>query len=155
MSTCLWKTPPSVSEPLVTLAAVLCVLHSVSGGGVEPCYQHRHLGLLSTQAFGPTPNGPCLCGMSPVGLSPYNCQGASWSLMGSMLEGRDVRFSRLRPCPPHLPHVWRWAYFFLVEVKLELDILLQGGIRELGAQLLSIALPHTRWYLRQEHLEGT
>lgn len=46
MSMCLWKTPPSVSAPLVTLAAVLCVLHSVSGGGVEPCYQHRHLGQL-------------------------------------------------------------------------------------------------------------
>lgn len=134
---CLWKTPPSVSAPLVTLAAVLCVLHSVSGGGIEPC--------LSSQAFGPTPNGPRLCGMSPVGLSPYNCQGASGPLVGPVLEGRDGRFSRLRPCHPRFPHVWRWACFFLVEVELELGTLLQGGIREFGAQLLFIALPHRRW----------
>lgn len=65
--------------------------------------------------------------------------------MGSMLEGRDVRVSRLRPCHPHpLPHVWLWACFFLVEVELELGTLLQGGIREFGAHSLSVALPHTR-----------
>lgn len=111
--------------------------------------------LLSTQAFGPTPNGPSLCGVSPVGLSPYNCQGASGSLMGSVLEGRDVRFSRLRPCHPRPPRVWRRARFFLVEVGLELGTLLQGGIRELGAQLLSVALPHPRWHLRREPLQST
>lgn len=65
--------------------------------------------------------------------------------MGSMLEGRDVRFSRLRPCHPHLPpHVWLWLAFLGVEVELELGTLLQGGIREFGAQLFSIALPHAR-----------
>lgn len=73
--------------------------------------------------------------------------------MGSMLEGRDVRFSRLRPCHPHLPlRVWLWACFFWVEVGLELGTLLQGGIREFGAQLFSSALPHARSYLLQEPL---
>lgn len=34
--------------------------------------------------------------------------------------------------------------FLGVEVELELGTLLQGGIREFGAQLFSIALPHAR-----------
>lgn len=39
LSVCLWKTLPSVSAPLVTFAAVLCVHNSVSGGGAQLCYQ--------------------------------------------------------------------------------------------------------------------
>lgn len=65
--------------------------------------------------------------------------------MGSVLEGKDVRFSRLRPCHPHLLLMCGSRLAFLGdEVELELGTLLQGGIREFGAQLSSIALPHTR-----------
>lgn len=99
--------------------------------------------LVTNVAIRTNSNGPCLCVSSLSGLGPSHCQGASRSLMGSVLEGRDVRFSRLRPCHPHLLLMCGSGLAFLgVEVELELGTLLQGGIREFGAQLSSIASSH-------------
>jgi hypothetical protein len=45
--------------------------------------------------------------------------------------------------------------FFWVEVaELNLSILLQGGIREIGAQMLFFALPQTKQYLFQDPLRS-
>lgn len=46
-----------------------------------------------------------------------------------------------------------WVYFFWVEdVELNLSTLLRGGVREIGAQLLSLLLSQTKQYLLQDPL---